>query len=117
MPEKEPGNSGRSSRPASATPEDYPVTSSHSAYPSGDYSYTLEVVMGMQKTLGGLAEGIRNLTEQSKGHDEELKKVCRDVHAAKVVVGVVGALFVAAATFLGFVVKAYLDYLWRTPVK
>ena len=73
--------------------------------------------MGMQKTLGGLAEGIRNLTEQSKGHDEELKKVCRDVHAAKVVVGVVGALFVAAATFLGFVVKAYLDYLWRTPVK
>ena len=115
MPEKE---SSRSSRSRGATtPEGYPTVPPSVAYPSGDYSYTLEVVMEMQKTLGQLTQAIATLTEQGKEHGRKLEDACKDIHAAKVVVGVVCALVVAASTVLGFIAKAAIDYFSRMPAK
>jgi hypothetical protein len=53
--------------------------------PSGDYSYVLEIVMGMQLSVGKLLEAVDNLKEQSKQHSEDLKGIGRDLHAAKVI--------------------------------
>jgi len=69
--------------------------------------------MGMQATMGKLTEAVESLKEQSKDHGRELKEIAKDVHAAKVVIGVVGFLIAAAATFLGFVMKALIDYMVR----
>jgi len=99
------------------TPEGYPTVPPSVAYPSGDYSYTLEVVMEMQKTLGQLTQAIATLTEQGKEHGRKLEDACKDIHAAKVVVGVVCALVVAASTVLGFIAKAAIDYFSRMPAK
>src|ERR1700676_2505709 len=104
MPEKQPP---RSQRPT--TPEDYPVSSSGSAVPSGDYSYVLEIVMKMQDTLGQLKEAVGSLKEQSKHQGDKLDQIGKDVHAAKVVVGVVGGLFLLIAGFIGWLINTYIS--------
>lgn len=105
----------RSKPEAQATqPSEFAVTSPQ---PSGDYTYTLEVVMGMQKTLGELTQAVRSLTEQVKDQGVKVDASCKDIHAAKVVVGVLAALEVAASTVFGFVAKAVIDYFSRVPVQ
>jgi hypothetical protein len=115
---------GKGSRPgktlppnpaAATTPEAYPTTSSQ--LPSGDYSYTLEVCMEMQKTLGQVTEAITALKGQSKTHGEQLGQVSRDIYAAKVVIGLVGGFVGIVGIFLGIVLKAIFDYILRTHVK
>ena len=98
-----------SSRPprgtSPTTPEAYPTTPP--VLPSGDYSYTVEIVMNMQQTLGKLTEAVESLKEQSKEHGAEIRQIGKDVHAAKVV----GGFIVVASTFLGLVIKLLVDYL------
>ena len=103
---------------APTTPPRFPEgTPPRSTYPSGDYSYTLEVVMGMQKTLGELTQAVRTLTDEVKGHGVKIDASCADIHAAKVVVRVLLAIAVGTATFLGFIGKASLDYFSNMPPK
>ena len=71
MAEKE---RGKATRPQT-TPEDYPVSASHSLYPSGDFSYILEIVMGMQKSMGGLEQAVKTLTEESAGSRKKLDRI------------------------------------------
>jgi F0F1-type ATP synthase assembly protein I len=78
-------------------------------YPSGDYSYVLEIVMRMQDTLGQLKEAVSSLKEQSKHHGDQLDQIGKDVHAAKVVMAVVGALVVGAAAFIGWIINTYIS--------
>lgn len=113
MPEKEPGKSR--GRPQSTTPEEYPVTSSQSVYPSGDYSYTVEIVATIQHQLGKLTEAVESLKEQAKTHGRKLEEIGKDVHAAKIVIAVVGTLVAGAAAFLGFAIKLYVDYIRISP--
>jgi hypothetical protein len=96
--EKERGREVTPPRMADVTPP---------AYPSGDYSYVLEIVMKMQDTLGQLKEAVGSLKDQSKHHGEKLDQIGKDVHAAKVVGGfilIVGGLF-------GWVFHELLQYL------
>jgi hypothetical protein len=72
---------------------------------------------GMQKTLGELSQAVKTLTEQVKDQGTKLDGASKDIHAAKVVVGVVCALVVAASTVIGFVAKAAIDYFSKTPPK
>ena len=109
MPREQP----RVPRPATS-PSDFPVTPPPQQ-PSGDYSYTLEVVMGMQKTLGELTQAVRTLTDQVSAQGNKIDASCKDIHAAKVVLGVLGAIGVGAAAVIGFVAKAAIDYFSRTP--
>ena len=101
----------RAPRGDSTTPEDYSVVSS-SAASSGDFSYTLEVVMSMQATLGKLTESVNALKEQSKDHGKELKEISKDVYAAKVLgktlLGIVGVV----GTLLGLILAAYFRKLF-----
>jgi len=39
-------------------------------YPSGDYSYILEIVMGMQGAIGKLTEAVEGLKHQSSKHGD-----------------------------------------------
>lgn len=89
------------------TPEDFPTTSSA---PSGDYSYTLEIVMHMKESMGRLLEAVDGLKADSKEVRAELSKVSKDIHAAKVVGGVVGTLIAGAIAFVGWVIDTYLNY-------
>ena len=79
--------------------------------PSGDYSYTLEIVMGMQSSMGKLIEAVDGLKSQSKSQSEKLDKVVAQIYAAKVVLVFIGILIAGAAGVFAFSVKTYLDYL------
>ncbi len=89
------------------TPEEFPTTS---PFPSGDYSYTLEIVMAMQLSMGKLVEAVDGLKADAREQRDKLGEVAKDVHAAKVAFRVVAGTFAAAAAFLGWLVKLYVDY-------
>jgi hypothetical protein len=80
-------------------------------YPSGDYSYVLEIVMKMQDTVSQLKEAVASLKEQSKNHGDKLDQIGKDVHAAKVVISVVGGLIVLAAGFVGWAINTLMQFL------
>ena len=80
--------------------------------PSGDYSYTLEVVMGMQATLGKLTQAVETLTEKTKSQSEKLDQAVRDIHVAKVILTILGGIITIGVTFIGIWFKAYLDHNW-----
>lgn len=79
------------------------------AYPSGDYSYVLEIVMRMQDTLGQLKEAVGSLKEQSKHHGDKLDQIGKDVHAAKIAVGVATAIIVGVFGLIGWIVTTYIS--------
>jgi len=68
----------RSNRPT--TPEDFPTTA---PLPSGDYSYTVEIVMGLQRSIGQLTEAVNHLKEGFKEQKNELGKINQDIHTGK----------------------------------
>jgi len=90
------------------TPEEYSTVSS-SSFPSGDYTYVLEIVMRMQESMGRLTEAVGSLKEQSKAHGEKLDQVTKDVHAAKVVVGAVGGLIVIIGGIVAWLINTYIS--------
>src|SRR2546425_492681 len=67
-----------------------------SSYPGSDYSFTLQSVMEMQKSVGQLIQAVTTLTETSKKHDEKIDKISHRVYAASVVI----AIFTAIGAFL-----------------
>ena len=95
-------------RATSTTPDDY-LTSASSQLPSGDYSYTVELVGTIQNQLGRLTEAVEVLKGQSKEHGDELRTVSRDIHAAKVVVSVVGGLIILIGGIIAWLVKTYIS--------
>ena len=88
------------------TPEDFPTTSPP---PSGDYSYTLEIVMHMKESMGRLLEAVDSLKTDSKELRGEVSKLGKDIHAAKVVFGVVGTLIAAGVAFIGWLITTYIS--------
>ena len=90
-------------------PTKFAETTPPQVYPSGDYSYVLEIVMAMQNTLGKLTEAVESLKDQSKGHGTKLDELGKDVHAAKVVVTVVGGLMLLVAGFIGWITNTYIS--------
>lgn len=112
----EPGKSSRGPKNTSlTTPEAFPTTAPQ--LPSGDYSYTVELVGSIQHQLGKLTEAVETLKAKADAHSKELTDIGRDVHTAKVVLGVIGGLVTVIATFLGIALKPYLDHLWPAPGK
>jgi hypothetical protein len=105
--------SARESREGGQTPPQRMAETTPPAYPSGDYSYVLEIVMKMQDTLGQLKEAVGSLKEQSKHHGEKLEQIGKDIHAAKVV----GWVIAGVAGLLGWVFHELLQYLSLYPLK
>ena len=73
------------------------------AYPSSDYSFTLQAVMEMQKTLGQLTQAVITLTEESKEIKGKLNRIGNKVNAAQVglvISGVVLSAIGSAAVYI-----------------
>ena len=104
MPEK---GQEESSRQAT-TPEDFPTTAP-SHLPSGDYSYTVELVGTVQHTLGKLTEAVEGLKEQTKQHSTEIRTISQDIHSAKTTMKVVGAILAAVLAFGGWAINKGVD--------
>lgn len=97
--------------PKDTTPNRLPDTPPPSSFPSGDYSYVLEIVMKMQDTVSQLKEAVTSLKEQSKTHGEKLDQIGKDVHAAKVTMGVVGGLIIIIGGVIAWIINTSLQYL------
>ncbi len=65
-------------------------------YPSGDYSYILEVVMAMQKSMGGVEQAVKTLGDDAKEAKKKLDRISHIIYAA----GVVGTIGIAIFVFL-----------------
>lgn len=94
----------RSSKPT--TPEGFPT---QSPQPSGDYSYTLEVVMHMKESVGRLIEAVDSLKSDSKEYRAELKTIAQEIHGAKVGLRWVIGVCVAFGGIIGWAITTYLS--------
>ncbi len=91
MPEK----TARSQRIATPPPEIQATTP-----PSGDYSYTVELVARIENQLGKVTEAIESLKLDVRQHSADLKSIGNDVHGTKVAVKVAAWLIGIFLTIL-----------------
>jgi hypothetical protein len=94
----------RSNKPT--TPEEFPA---QSPPPSGDYSYTLEIVMNMQLALGKLIEAVDGLKADSKEYRNSLKTIEKEIHGARTSFRVLIGVFVAFAALIGWAITTYIS--------
>lgn len=71
-------------------------------YPGPDYSFTLQAIMEMQKTLGQVTQSVATFSDQIKKHDEKLDKISHKVYAAEVVLILVGGILSIVGSGLYF---------------
>lgn len=94
----------RSSKPT--TPENFPVPS-----PSpSDYSYTVEIVMNMQTSMGRLLEAVETLKSTSRDQVEKMGALAQEVHGYKVGFAWIKGLLWTIAALLGFAITTYIAY-------
>lgn len=60
--------------------------------PSGDYSYTVEIVMKMQHSLGMLTEAVDTLKEKQKEQGAKLDRISHQIYAAIAILVIVGGI-------------------------
>jgi hypothetical protein len=95
---KEQGQEGPPQRFGATTPPN----------PQADYAvHTVQTVLEMQRTLGGVETAIKHLQDRSKEYGEKLEQIGKDVHAAKIVGGVLAVV----ATVLGWAIHELLPLL------
>jgi hypothetical protein len=94
---------------AGIPPTKYPEIPPAQALPSGDFSYNIEAVMQVQKTLGELTQAVKTLTEEIKEQKSDLKMVSKDVHTWKVTIRVVGLILAGAVAFAGWAISKVVD--------
>jgi hypothetical protein len=92
-PQKQPNSD------AATTPSDFPAQPSQHAFPSGDYSYTVELVGAIQNQLGKLTEAVETLKTTTAAHGEKLSDIGRDIHTAKITLRIVGGILAALLAF------------------
>jgi gamma-glutamyl phosphate reductase len=77
---------------------------------AADYAvHTIQTVLEMQRTLGGVETAIKHLEDRSKEHGDKLDTIGKDVHAAKVAVGVATAIIVGIVAIMGWIVTTYIS--------
>ena len=88
-------------------PDKFPEVPPAQSHPSGDYSYTVELVGTIQNQLGRLTQAIETLTRDSTDVRRKVDRLSHIVYAA----GVVGAIL---ALILGFVANKIADAVIAT---
>jgi len=112
MPEREPSKSQRGGRPASASSEDYDVTSSSAGHHPGDLGY-VELVADIHNQLGRLSEAVETLKTQTTDHGIKLSSIGQDINTAKVTLKIVGAILAALLAFACWVGNKAVDAFIR----
>ena len=72
-------------RPQIETTPEFPQTPP-SRYQMTDYSFTLQAIMEMQKTVGGLTEAVGTLKKLTEKQGEKLDKISHRIYAAGVLI-------------------------------
>lgn len=97
------GKDQRASEGEQASPTRFPETTPQ-MLPSGDYSYTLEIVMKTQLSIGKLIEAVDGLKSTQKEQAAKLDRISHQIYAAIAVVVIVG-------TVIGFFAKSINDLI------
>ena len=74
---------------AESPPEDFPETPPPQPI---DWSWSLQMLMELQRTVGELSQSVETLTKQSKEHDKKLNQISHRIYAAVAVLTIVGAV-------------------------
>jgi hypothetical protein len=91
----ETGKGSRGPRGANlTTPEAFPTTAPQ--LPSGDYTYTVEICMQMQRTLGQVEQSVKILSDDFREERKKISRLSHIIYAA----GVVGTIGLAILIFL-----------------
>jgi len=91
-------------QPRTSIPTNFPESTPP---PSGDYSYTVELVGSIQNQLGRLTQAIETLTKESSEMRKKLDRLSHIVYAA----GVVGTILII---ILGFAANKIADAVIAT---
>jgi hypothetical protein len=81
--------------------------------PSGDYSYTVEIVMRMQHDLGKLTEAVSGLKERQAEQGHKLDTIGKQIYAAIALITVIGAILMFFAKSINDVIT---NRLFPAPV-
>ena len=57
-----------------------------------DWSWSLQMLMELQNTVGKLSQSVEMLTRQNKEHEKKLDRISHRIYAAVVVLSIVGAV-------------------------
>ena len=72
--------------------------------PSGDYSYTVEIVMRMERDVGKLMEAVDGLKERQSEQGRKLDVIGKQIYAAIVLITVVGGVLMFFAKSINDVI-------------
>jgi hypothetical protein len=72
--------------------------------PSGDYSYTVEIVMHMQRDLGKLSEAVEGLKERQSEQGHKLDVIGKQIYAAIALITIIGAILMFFAKSINDVI-------------
>jgi hypothetical protein len=103
MPRDNPREGGRETNP-SRFPDTTPQV-----YPGSDYSFTLQAVMEMQKSVGALSEAVKSLQHQATKYEDKLGEVAKDVHTVKITARIIGVVLASAIAFAGWSIGKAVD--------
>lgn len=86
-------------------------------YPGPNYDFILQGVFNIQNTIGKLAEAVETLKTESHSQRDKVDQIGKDVHAAKVVVRLVGGAVLLAFASMGWIIYEILPYVLHPPAK
>jgi hypothetical protein len=89
------------------TPQRYPETTPIS-YPGSDYSFLLQGIFDIQKSIGKLEQAVQTLTDQQKEQGKKLDGLSHKIYAAVVVLVLIGGIL----TFLSPFANTWLSRLF-----
>ena len=88
------------------TPPQIAETLPSARHSMADYSFTLQAIMELQKTVGGLAEAVNNLKSNIDKQGDKLEKISQRVYAAGVVLTIAVPILAVLANWLGPIILA-----------
>lgn len=88
-------------------PQQFPATTP-TVYPGSDYSFILQGVFDIQKSIGKLEQAVQTITDQQREQGKKLDALSHKVYAAISVIVFIGAVL----TFFSKVTNDWLFHLF-----
>jgi hypothetical protein len=94
------------------TPQRFAETTPQGRYPMTDYSFTLQAIMELQKSVGALTEAVGGLKTNSAKQADKLDTISHRIYAASVVLTLAVPFVAFLANWLAPIILAAM----RSPV-